>query len=163
VFGNTAIDRDQLLARLDKIKSRTRICIEHSIRLIDESFLRFKATHRNLYAAQRAQELLNALPKTRSSGARFRGLLENTARNRQRPVSLHAEISSPAATCDHCEGIILNKAYRLRTHDGGLVLLDMIVCYACNLEARNLGLNTHELKSSTSEPELTPLNEQVLD
>jgi hypothetical protein len=50
-------------------------------------------------------------------------------------------------TCDHCEGILLsNKAYRVWTEDSGRILLDMVVCYACNLEAQKLGLNSDEVK-----------------
>jgi RNase P subunit RPR2 len=50
-------------------------------------------------------------------------------------------------TCEHCEGILLsNKAYRVWTEDAGRILLDMVVCYACNLEAQKLGLNTDEIK-----------------
>jgi hypothetical protein len=31
----------------------------------------------------------------------------------------------------------------------GVVLLDMIVCYACNLEAQKLGLETDEVRQSS--------------
>jgi hypothetical protein len=31
----------------------------------------------------------------------------------------------------------------------------MIVCYACNLEAKNLGLETEDLQATDDEPELT--------
>ena len=49
--------------------------------------------------------------------------------------------------CQHCEGILLsNKAYRVWTEDSGRVLLDMVVCYACNLEAQKLGLKSDEIK-----------------
>ncbi len=51
-------------------------------------------------------------------------------------------------TCDHCEGILLsNKAYRVWTEDSGRILLDMVVCYACNLEAQKLGLHSDEVKT----------------
>ncbi len=51
--------------------------------------------------------------------------------------------------CDHCEGVLLNnKAYRVRSEDGGLTLLDMIVCYACHLEAQKLDLETEEIRES---------------
>jgi hypothetical protein len=33
----------------------------------------------------------------------------------------------------------------VRSQDHGLTLLDMVVCYACNLEAKNLGLKSDEL------------------
>jgi hypothetical protein len=71
VIYSKALDRDQLVARLDDIKSRTKRSIELSRSLVDQSFLRFKATHRNLYAAQRSQELLKALPKTSDSAGGF--------------------------------------------------------------------------------------------
>ena len=49
--------------------------------------------------------------------------------------------------CEHCEGVLLsNKAYRVWTEDSGRILLDMVVCYACNLEAQKLGLNSDEGK-----------------
>ena len=49
-------------------------------------------------------------------------------------------MSLAAVTCQHCEGILLsNKAYRVWTEDSGRILLDMVVCYACNLEAQKLG------------------------
>jgi hypothetical protein len=49
--------------------------------------------------------------------------------------------------CDHCEGILFNKkAYRVWTEDDGVILLDMVVCYACKLEAQKLGLKTERVK-----------------
>ena len=52
-----------------------------------------------------------------------------------------------AGTCERCEGILLsNKAYWVRSEDNGLSMLDMLVCYACHLEAQNLGLKTDELE-----------------
>jgi RNase P subunit RPR2 len=57
-------------------------------------------------------------------------------------------MSAATQTCEHCEGILLsNKAYRVRSEDNGLSMLDMIVCYACRLEAQNLGLQTEEIKT----------------
>ena len=155
VICRKAIDRDQLFARLDDIKSRTKSSIEISRRLIDQSFLRFKATHRNLNAAQRAQDLLNGSPQIKESvpASRERSAL---VRNWEHPEVLHSAGVEPNSRCDHCEGILLNKkAYRVRTHDQGLILLDMIVCYACNLEAKNLGLETEDLQATDDEPELT--------
>jgi hypothetical protein len=144
VIRTKAIDRDQLFARLDDIKSRTKSSIEISRRLIDQSFLRFKATHRNLYAAQRSQELLNALPHTKDSAAASREL-SNLPRTRE-SEALHSAGIEANSICDHCEGILFNnKAYQVRSQDHGLTLLDMLVCYACNLEAKNLGLKSDEL------------------
>jgi RNase P subunit RPR2 len=161
VIRSKAIDRDQLFARLDDIRSRTKSSIEISRRLIDQSFLRFKATHRNLYAAQRSQDQLNALTQTLESAATSREL-SALVKTSKRPETLHFTGVETNSTCDHCEGILLNKkAYRVKTHDQGLILLDMVVCYACNLEARNLGLETVDLQAIDDEPELT-VNDQVL-
>ena len=156
-----SIDRHQLFARLDDIRSRTKSSIETSRRLIDQSFLRFKATHRNLYAAQRSQEQLKALTLRQESAATSREL-SALVKNTERPEALHSTGVATNSTCDHCEGILLSKkAYRVRTHDQGLVLLDMVVCYACNLEAKNLGLETDELQAADVEPELTGKNQML--
>ena len=156
------IDRDQLFARLDDIKSRTKSSIEISRRLIDQSFLRFKATHRNLYAAQQSQEQLNSLPQKKDpAGASEEP--SNLARTTERREAVHSAALGENSTCAHCEGVLLNnKRYRVRTQDHGLVLLDMVVCYACNLEAQNLGIETDELQAPESESELTSQNNQVL-
>jgi hypothetical protein len=164
VIYSKAIDPDQLVARLDDIKARTESSIELSRSLIDQSFLRFKATHRNLYAAQRSQELLKALPKTSDSAAVVHEQSDHPARTRQRRIALDSGITAADLTCDHCEGILLdNKAYRVRTEDRGLILLDMIVCYACNLEAKNLGLKTDEIVNRKPEAEVTLQENHGLD
>lgn len=140
MIRSKAIDRNQLFARLDDIKSRTKSSIEISRRLVDQSFLRFKATHRNLYAAQRSHEQLNALPDVKNSAA------VSHERSKLGKIRERRETNS---TCDHCEGILLNnKAYLVRTQEDGLILLNMIVCYACHLEAKNLGLETESYKLS---------------
>jgi RNase P subunit RPR2 len=85
------------------------------------------------------------------------------AKTTERREPVHSVPLAENSTCDHCEGILLNnKAYRVRTQDHGLVLLDMVVCYACNLEAKNLGLETDELQAPNIESELTSQNNQVL-
>lgn len=140
MIRSKAIDRNQLFARLDDIKSRTKSSIEISRRLVGQSFLRFKATHRNLYAAQRSHEQLNALPDVKNSAA------VSHERSKLGKIRERRETNS---TCDHCEGILLNnKAYLVRTQEDGLILLNMIVCYACHLEAKNLGLETESYKLS---------------
>ena len=157
-----AIDRDQLFARLDDIESRTKSSIEISRRLIDQSFLRFKATHRNLYAAQRLHEQLNAFPPKKDPAAASTEPANHTGATGGLDT-WHCAGSEAKATCDHCEGVLFNnKAYRVRTQDHGLILLDMVVCYACNLEAKNLGLETDELHAPDPELELTSQNDQVL-
>jgi hypothetical protein len=47
--------------------------------------------------------------------------------------------------CDHCEGPLTSKAYRVLSEEDGVRLLDMVVCHACYLEARRIGLETAEL------------------
>ena len=155
-----AIDRNQLAVQLNDIRSRTKSSIELSIRLIDQSFRRLKATHRNLYAARRSQELMNALPKKKDSAAACPAQSDHPSKEHAR--ALHSAMTTANVTCDHCEGILLNnKAYRVRTEDHGLVLLDMIVCYACNLEAKNLGLKTDEVEDLNAEADLTLRNTPV--
>lgn len=153
-----AIDPAQLIARLDDIRSRTKSSIEFSRRLIDQSFLRFKASHRNIYTAQRLHEQLNALPAKKDPAPEP----SNHAGTTERPDTSHS-VGLGISTCDHCEGVLFNnKAYRVRTQNHGLTLLDMVVCYACNLEAQNLGLETSELNAANAESELTSQNNQVL-
>lgn len=131
------------------------------MRLIDQSFLRFKETHCNLYAAQRSQELMSALPKTRDSAAVASRALPDQP-SKERAGALPSATTTASITCGHCEGILLNnKAYRVRTEDHGLILLDMIVCYACNLEAKNLGLKTDEVEDLNAEAELALRNTPV--
>jgi hypothetical protein len=47
--------------------------------------------------------------------------------------------------CDHCEGPLIGKAYRVISEDDGTRMLDMVVCHGCYLEARRIGLETIEL------------------
>ena len=49
--------------------------------------------------------------------------------------------------CDHCEGILTSKAYRVISEDpeGGGILLDMIVCHPCSDKAQELGLQIEEV------------------
>jgi hypothetical protein len=49
--------------------------------------------------------------------------------------------------CDHCEGPLTGNAYRVLSEEDGVRLLDMVVCHACYLEARRIGLETAELGS----------------
>jgi hypothetical protein len=49
--------------------------------------------------------------------------------------------------CDHCEGPLIDRAYRVISEEDGVRLLDMVVCHACYLEARRIGLETLELGS----------------
>jgi hypothetical protein len=49
-------------------------------------------------------------------------------------------------TCEYCEGILSNKAFRVTSEGYGVSFLNMIVCYACHLEAQKVGLKTEELE-----------------
>lgn len=103
---------------------------------------------------------MNALPKKNDSAAACPAQSDHPGKERAR--ALHSAMSTANIRCDHCEGILLsNKAYRVRTEDHGLVLLDMIVCYACNLEAKNLGLRTDEVEDLNAEVELALRNTRV--
>jgi hypothetical protein len=46
--------------------------------------------------------------------------------------------------CEHCDEVYQGTAYRVTSEEDGVVLLDMIVCYSCSIEARRLGLQTKE-------------------
>jgi len=49
--------------------------------------------------------------------------------------------------CDHCEGPLTGIAYHVISEEDGVILLDMVVCHGCYLEARRIGLETAELGS----------------
>lgn len=51
-----------------------------------------------------------------------------------------------ALICDHCDERIESGVYRVTSEEGGEVLLDMIVCHRCYLEARRLNLRTAEIQ-----------------
>ena len=100
---------------------------------------------------------MNALPKTKDAAAACPAQLDHPGK--ERAGALHSAMTTANITCDRCEGILLNnKAYRVRTEDHGLVLLDMIVCYACNLEVKNLGLKTDEVEDLNAEAVLALRN-----
>jgi hypothetical protein len=77
--------------------------------------------------------------------------LDSQSQNHGMCLAPKGQMTVANRTCEHCGGSILtDKAYRVRTEDSGLILLDMIVCYACNLEAQNLGLTTSEISTSSA-------------
>ena len=53
--------------------------------------------------------------------------------------------------CDHCEGPLTGIAYHVISEEDGVILLDMVVCHGCYLEARRIGLETAELGSVIQE------------
>jgi hypothetical protein len=44
--------------------------------------------------------------------------------------------------CEHCDQMIVGNAYRVTSEEDGIVLLDMIVCSICAMEAKQLQLHT---------------------
>jgi hypothetical protein len=50
--------------------------------------------------------------------------------------------------CDHCRAFFAGIPYRVKSEESGVVLLDMIVCHYCYVEARKLGLRTEEAQHS---------------
>jgi len=49
--------------------------------------------------------------------------------------------------CSHCGELIVGTAYRVRSEESGVTLLDMMVCYFCYVEAKSLGLLTQEINA----------------
>ena len=47
--------------------------------------------------------------------------------------------------CQHCGAPFLDSAYRVKSEESGVVLLDIIVCQHCYVEARELGLHTEKI------------------
>lgn len=50
-------------------------------------------------------------------------------------------------TCKHCGELIVGNAYRVTSEEDGLILLNMIVCSLCAMEAKKLRLHTEEIKA----------------
>jgi RNase P subunit RPR2 len=53
-------------------------------------------------------------------------------------------MSAIGPICEHCDEVYQGTAYRVTSEEDGVVLLDMIVCHSCSIEARRLGLETKE-------------------
>jgi hypothetical protein len=55
--------------------------------------------------------------------------------------------------CQRCNGFTMGSAYRVTSREFGVMMLDMIVCYECFLDARRLGLDAQKirLRDSVSE------------
>ena len=145
------IDVGQLCNQLDKRKLRTKSSIELTRLLIEQSFFRFKVSHRSLDAVRQSQERLDRVLKAIEPATLPSEGPGNSVRAKRRLDSSDSERSAKNIICGHCEGILLNrKAYRVWTQEDGVILLDMVVCYACKLEAQKLGLNTERVKGSAT-------------
>lgn len=57
-------------------------------------------------------------------------------------------LSSAMLYCDHCCQAFEGMPYRVKSEESGVVLLDMIVCYNCYAEARELGHHGGHLSAS---------------
>jgi hypothetical protein len=51
--------------------------------------------------------------------------------------------------CEHCGAPFADSPYRVRSEDSGIVLLDLIVCNRCHVQARELGLRTEKIGSQS--------------
>ena len=49
-------------------------------------------------------------------------------------------------TCERCREDFVGAPYRVVSENDGVLLLDMIVCHVCYLEASQLGLDTQEVE-----------------
>ncbi|MGH7824205.1 MAG: hypothetical protein ACREQ7_03390 [Candidatus Binatia bacterium] len=52
--------------------------------------------------------------------------------------------------CRHCDELTEGAPYRVVSEEAGVILLDMIVCHSCYLQAKNLGLHTEAIKLPAS-------------
>lgn len=48
--------------------------------------------------------------------------------------------------CDRCAEYFIGNSYRVTSEADGTILLDMLVCYGCCLEASELGLDTESIE-----------------
>jgi hypothetical protein len=146
VLDIETIDLSQLYAKRDYIRYRTKSSSDLTRRLIDQTFLQFKVSHRTLYAAQESQERMNRLLNSVDSGMRSHELPDRPLQCEYRPFLLQPLMNVSTLLCGHCEGILFNKkAFRVWSEDSGIVLLDIVVCYSCKLDAQELGLNTNPI------------------
>jgi hypothetical protein len=47
--------------------------------------------------------------------------------------------------CQHCGAPFVDSPYRVKSEESGIVLLDIIVCHYCFIEAQKLGLHTEQV------------------
>jgi hypothetical protein len=48
--------------------------------------------------------------------------------------------------CQHCDAPFVDPPYRVKSEESGIVLLDLIVCHRCHVQARELGLRTEKIE-----------------
>jgi len=54
--------------------------------------------------------------------------------------------------CQHCGELIMGDAYRVTSEEDGIILLNMVVCCLCSMEAKRLRLNTEEITIESKNP-----------
>ena len=54
--------------------------------------------------------------------------------------------------CKHCGELIVGNVYRVTSEEEGMILLDMIVCSLCAMEAKRLRLHTEEIDFGGQRP-----------
>lgn len=53
--------------------------------------------------------------------------------------------------CEHCDEVIIGNAYHVTSEEDGIVLLDMIVCSLCCMEAQRLQIHTEVMDSGSAD------------
>ena len=93
-------------------------------------------------------------PKSTTNPARFGTAVVPQAHcNAQAYSLLQVKLMKASGPiCEHCGELYQGRAYRITSEEDGIVLLDMIVCHSCSIEARRLGLDTrkHEIRHIAS-------------
>ena len=56
-----------------------------------------------------------------------------------------------ALICEHCDQMIVGNAYRVTSEEDGVLLLDMVVCSICAMEAKQLQLRTEVVNAGGAE------------
>ena len=56
-------------------------------------------------------------------------------------------MNNTVVLCEHCGTGLAGSAYRVTSEEPGVMLLDMIVCNTCYLEALKLGLDIKKWNS----------------
>jgi hypothetical protein len=72
-------------------------------------------------------------------------LLAEWNRSANRDGIVIAEFSCMGWICQHCGAPFFDSAYRVQSEESGVILLDIIVCEHCHVEARDLGLHTEKI------------------
>ena len=52
--------------------------------------------------------------------------------------------------CQHCGELIIGNSYRVTSEEDGIILLNMVVCSLCSMEAKRLGLHTEKSMLETN-------------